>query len=385
MMEEKVKLVTLSEKQWHYRLIKFVFGNMLPDPKTLKNLCPYFWILVASLIVVIPSLPFKFLNFVAKLVAKGLLKFKDSKLRKWISSLTSFEAYDLFMYNGADEIINRPAAAKRFSDSYLLDQWAKEFGLNPADNDYYDKLKKLFEDIKDEREALAEKRRKINQREWARKEERRIRRNERDKKIRETLDKISTIFKPFARAGRSVKKQFQFNSYTKVIKATKRFVGMLITLIITCVVTLFIDIVVNAILALIAIWSWPAIMEVLIPAVVIIGILAIFALVLYGLYRLVKYAVEYYLDSATYPWYSIPFVYLSFGLFYIGKYVIYYPLYFLFISFLWKLVCVSFFWGIIKGLGQGFLKFGGIFGEYFGASYTDFCPGVSWGEDDTEK
>jgi hypothetical protein len=31
-------------------------------------------------------------------------------------------------------------------------------------------------------------------------------------------------------------------------------------------------------------------------------------------------------------------------------------------------------WGIIRGFGRGFSKFGGIFAEYFGAAYTDFCP-----------
>lgn len=32
------------------------------------------------------------------------------------------------------------------------------------------------------------------------------------------------------------------------------------------------------------------------------------------------------------------------------------------------------------GLRNAFFTFTGIFGEYFGASYSDYCPGIEWDE-----
>jgi phosphatidylglycerophosphatase A len=59
---------------------------------------------------------------------------------------------------------------------------------------------------------------------------------------------------------------------------------------------------------------------------------------------------------------------------------VWYPIYFIFVSFLFKFICVSFIWGIIRGFGKGIVSFGGIFGEYLGSSYSDTCPGIVWDE-----
>jgi hypothetical protein len=36
--------------------------------------------------------------------------------------------------------------------------------------------------------------------------------------------------------------------------------------------------------------------------------------------------------------------------------------------------------GLVKGIGSS----SGIFGEYFGASYSDYCPGIEWVDFDEE-
>lgn len=48
---ESPKLMKVSMKSWHYRLMKWVLGSNVPTPKTMQNGCPYFWLLVFSLIV----------------------------------------------------------------------------------------------------------------------------------------------------------------------------------------------------------------------------------------------------------------------------------------------------------------------------------------------
>ena len=46
---EKPKLMRVSLKSWHYRLIKYVLADNAPTPKTMQNGCPYFWLLIFSL------------------------------------------------------------------------------------------------------------------------------------------------------------------------------------------------------------------------------------------------------------------------------------------------------------------------------------------------
>jgi len=34
--------------------------------------------------------------------------------------------------------------------------------------------------------------------------------------------------------------------------------------------------------------------------------------------------------------------------------------------------------GILIGIIEGFREYGGIFADYFDASYSDYCPGINW-------
>lgn len=53
-MEQHEKLIKITPSCWHYRLIKYIWNI---DPKMFMNLCPYFWLTIASLFV----LPFVWL------------------------------------------------------------------------------------------------------------------------------------------------------------------------------------------------------------------------------------------------------------------------------------------------------------------------------------
>lgn len=54
-------------------------------------------------------------------------------------------------------------------------------------------------------------------------------------------------------------------------------------------------------------------------------------------------------------------------------YVIFYCIIYV---FLWKWIIYA----TYVGLRNAFFTFTGIFGEYFGASYSDYCPGIEWDE-----
>ena len=49
-MSEKAN-VKLSTRSWHYKLIKFILGSIAPTPGNMHNLCPYFWLMIFSIIV----------------------------------------------------------------------------------------------------------------------------------------------------------------------------------------------------------------------------------------------------------------------------------------------------------------------------------------------
>lgn len=36
--------------------------------------------------------------------------------------------------------------------------------------------------------------------------------------------------------------------------------------------------------------------------------------------------------------------------------------------------------GVFEGIVKGAVEYGGIFAEYFNASYSDYCPGINWEE-----
>jgi len=98
-MEEKAKLIKLSSKSWHYKLIMFMFSKIVPDPSSMRNLCPYFWMLIAALLIS----PFVFPVWVVyRILRFGWLKFdafmdelNRRSYEKWLAMLDGNQALDL--------------------------------------------------------------------------------------------------------------------------------------------------------------------------------------------------------------------------------------------------------------------------------------------------
>ena len=67
---------------------------------------------------------------------------------------------------------------------------------------------------------------------------------------------------------------------------------------------------------------------------------------------------------------------------FIGVKIIWYPLYFIGHSVFWQFVCVSLIGGFLNSFKNAFFESGGIFAEYFSASYNDYCPGIRWVDDE---
>ena len=139
---EKPKLMKVSMKSWHYRLLKYVLRSNAPTPKTMQNGCPYFWLLIFSVLVV----PFVFLFHVFVGMVKGVLAGIDWLLKvsidKWIAKLDDILAYDMY-YNG-----NMPKTAKLYfhdNDYKFFDYFlSKKYGDNLS-NQKKEEIAKLWE------------------------------------------------------------------------------------------------------------------------------------------------------------------------------------------------------------------------------------------------
>lgn len=382
-MEERNKQVKTSTKAWHYKLLMFVFGKTIGDLRDMRNLCPYFWLTIAAMIIVIPSLPFKLVIGIIRAINKKIQAFKKSKLVKWLKTVSAAEAGD--MYHGNFVLIEKPKSAKGVDSWDLIAEWAAIHGLDPKAPDYHVKLKALMDEVKAEREKLKEQRIKDSDKLYRLRCEKQKRREARDKKIKETLDSFAKFFS-IKRDKSLTDKQRGVKNRNAIIKNTKRFVGLLITISIAVCIVILGQFASYGILSLIKIWSWSGIWQGTLYALVILAILSAIIGISVFLAYIVNYAQKTYKEKGSFVWYAIPFVYLVFAIFYTLKYVIYYPVgYFLCYIVIWKLICVSLSWGIIKGFGKGFANFGGIFAEYFGSAYSDFCPELGWEEDEIKE
>jgi hypothetical protein len=383
-MEEKVKLISLNEKQWHYRLIKFVFGNSMPEPKTLKNLCPYFWIWIASMILVVPVTPFKLLFWLFKVPFILLEKFANSRFIHWVETLSPDEAFDLYEYN-YNESIKRTKKSKDYSDRWLLDTWAKVHGLDIADPDYAQKLEAYFAEIREAREAKLEiKRQELYVKDEAAQRRRKLER-ERRERIEARMRKIGNFLSPINTAFESVRNSVKFDNYNQVIKATKRFVGLIITCVIAFVLAYCSQLLTCLALVIINAWNTAAVLTGLFTYAKALGIAIAIGLPLGILVWAVLHIVEGWTEKRHIPWYAKPFIFMGNVIYSLGLYLLYYPIYFIVISVIWNFICVSLIYGAGKGLVVGFMKFGGLFGEYFSASYTDMCPSIDWVDEEGKQ
>ena len=94
---EKPKLMRVSMKSWHYRLVKYVLRSNAPTPKTMQNGCPYFWLLLFSIFVVIFVLLWHLIKFVFLLIPKALVWGLKKLTNDWIMNVDERQVYDIYI------------------------------------------------------------------------------------------------------------------------------------------------------------------------------------------------------------------------------------------------------------------------------------------------
>jgi hypothetical protein len=399
---DKPKLMRISLKSWHYQLMKFVLRSKTPTPKTMQNGCPYFWLLIFTLFACPFVALWKVAKFLVLLIPKVLFWGLEKIVDFWLMSIGDEEAYEYYWngkYNNSE--FKMPVTAKLFFDGsdedfmdyYLLEKYKLKSEINPEEyQKKREELKAKWDVWREERrKARAEKDAKrqaeldeIREREYEYMRRKAIRKAKWDARTKPIENGIASFF-------RGIRKAFTFKGDLKsLIRRTKQIVGALVTLILLGATYFVVNGLVLGLTYFIdfSIEYW-YVYVIIIALAVVIGIIYILYLLFTGWAQSVinKY------QGGKKVWYIEPFKFiLIYFVYYPLKYVVlgiayglFYligiPLKYIFYNFLWKHVLVPFakwIWKVLCALGRGIANSTGVFGEYFSASYTDYCPGIEW-------
>jgi hypothetical protein len=360
MKEEKHSNVTLSTKSWHYRLIHYVLGSNAPTPDNMFNLCPYFWLMIFSMFASIFVAPVKITKQFFSWLGKMYMKYITlPAAKRWYSNLTDYNLFLIFedsVRYGSERKMN----ALGFDKWELRESWFKDNkDFTPLDRDlykeWYDKYIKIFNKFVKEKDDRIDNRRAIIVHTI----------NFIENPINRFFDKVSEKWNNF---------KTKYTTWQSIIKYTKRFTGLLITvsgLFVTFFIVQFSSLCINYLLDWIS--SVPASnwLEVLLVIIYLISIFVIAFGIGTLIQKITKKITEIYIDK-------------SFGeLNWLEKlsYYILKVLDYLIVVFIWTIIIRSIgksIWVFLKYIGRSIKSFFGIFREYFGSSYTDYCPGIDW-------
>lgn len=363
--------VMVSTKDWHYKLMKWFWGRRLaPSSLDTFNLCPYFWMLISTLILLPFISPFRFLLFIIFKLFNFMDKFMldpilDNSAKSWYKELDDIKIYRIglgagnFKRSYAKKIENiNDISRSEFTERWLWKNKKIKIYENKEKLLYSTKYIKWYEKQQEEWDKIE-----------AGIDEKKKKRKEIEERYKKSLENFR-----YQTAEKFEAFGDYLSSRTIIIKWTKRFFGAVISLILTAIsfiITIFIS---KGVLALISIITLLGLIGFLISAgmgIFVIGFVFFSAF-------LIHHSQE---KGWKNFWWAKTFMYTIILPVY---YIIYMPLRVIFYDIIFLLILINF-WFLIKGAGislwKGILQFGGIFGEYFGASKGDYCPGIEWKDD----
>jgi uncharacterized membrane protein (DUF485 family) len=384
----KPKLMVVDAKSWRYRFVKYVLGDNAPTPKTMQNGCPFFWLFMFSLL----AAPFKFLIVLIldaiMLLPKGLEIVFDYQIDRWIENHKEEEIYDFYdgnvkipfsmkkRYKYSSARIN--VIEKYICDTYNVSSGSKEYS---EIKNYMREKYRAWSIAKDNlhyenQHKLTTKRLEISE------------------KNREAKLKWEKRFMPltslFANAISSINEAIdEAKSWKNLIKRTKQIVGAIITLSLLFVAYFILSTLILFFITMIdlIILEWVIFTAVLITLLVC-GIAFYLSIIVRGW---LSNLLDTYRRGKK-IWYIEPFVwtiyypikYFVLGIWYTILYLLITPIIFIFYKVIFKNILIPigrFFVGAFNAI----LGNTGIFGEYFSASYSDYCPGIEWTGFEEEK
>jgi len=391
----KPKLMVITKNSWHYKLMKYVLRSNAPTPKDMQNGCPYFWLVMFSMIALPFLLIFKAMKWTVLLIPKLIFGVLKQLVVSWFAGIDDEVIYDL--KNGGNYTKTKiPKTAKIFfknSDNNIFTMFLSEkYGVNGIQDPMFKEKQKEIKlkwevwrkEVQKSRDENYIKKTKSEQLAF---EKKTIRDKKREINIERWETKMQPIYDALDSMGQWFTKTFTVERGRRnmIIKRTKQVVGALVTILVLIGTFFAINYIALGLMVAadfcIEYWVW----------FVYLGLAAVTCGIIYGFYVLVTSVGQsivnkynqgkrvWYIEPFIYLlWYPIKYIVLSFV--YILTYILWIPVRFIFYTCIWKLLS----WVGIK-IGKGFYNLGkfiigstGIFGEYFGASYSDYCPGLEW-------
>jgi hypothetical protein len=391
-VSEKPKLMGIKKNSWHYHLMSYVLRSNVPTPKTMQNGCPYWWLLIFSLGVCIPLTFFRLLGKFFKLFPMLFYKYVEVGFYNWLESMEDTEIFDspksfsfitkIYLnytnnysreYGVVVPYIERKFGFKYGSPEYnkiredILTKWNEKL--------YQRNVKEENQNIEEQLAArMREQKRQEAKKRW-------------EQKIMPINDGIENFFSSIENGWHNMKSQ------KNLIKKTKQVMGFFITIGLLILAYFVVNLITSLLIWTITIgimyWIWLAYLGL---AAIGCGILYVLIVVigswLQGIVeKYNKGKKVWYIEPIIWViWYPIKYVVL--GILYGFFFGICIPIKFIFYTFLGKMILWNlggFLWRIIAGLWKVLLSSTGIFGEYFSASYSSYCPGIEWIGFDDEK
>jgi hypothetical protein len=398
---ESPKLMRVSMKSWHYKLMKWVLGSNAPTPKSMQNGCPYFWLLIFCLI----ATPFI-------LAGQGMLKFfmgfpylfflgveaAANMYLRYVPEETALEINDRNWYSDYQKApiltkMHFKHSNKAFMPTFMKIRYGIDSVKDPAA--YAAKIKELEAyrfDLIQKRQMAAETASFEQRQKKALRDEQE---HQRWLKEQERKRKSEAFWAPFNKRMESIGDgivkvmSFDYKNNT-IIKRTKQVIGFLISVAVLIAAGFAVS-AISMILMLIfdgLVWFFS---NLYMESAVVLACLAVLAAIIgigYLIFNWIQTAIQNYKYGRK-SWYvkafmysiAYPIKYTILGIYRFFYYSVFVPLKFLFYTVIFRMLLVNiakFLFGLILAFGGIVIGSAGIFGEYFGASKKDYCPGIEW-------
>jgi hypothetical protein len=338
--------IKLSPNSWHAKLIKWTFGF---DTGDFKNLCPYFWLLIASLIVCIPVTPFKLILRIFKLLVDRFNDYIDASIDSVIESLprklSNAEKYSLYARFGTDSKSKKKLSNARIN---MIANLTTKIRLATRDKL---SLSDLFEQVFPTPPSLSELKK------WEEDFDREVKRLEELEKIKE--ERLKKKYKKSKKKSEII---------GEIVETTKFFVNILVSLG-AVLIGYFLFAGITQLTTWICFRTFSEILDFFLVVLLIIIVTALLVGIIYGTI-IVKEWWEDRERKTVLEWILLSPIFLAYLIFLGIKWLFY------------DILFMNIIAGIIEGLVQGFINYGGIFGNYLNASYSDYCPGIDWEKED---
>lgn len=351
MSTEKMKLMTLTEDAWHFRLIKFVFKSIIPDPSIIFNGCAYFWVTIGAILFLPFFLIGKAIIYPFKLIGKGILIIVKTLAITEVKNLITKEDYYSLHYHQLNNLFFKLYTSNLYSKKTKLisEVMAKEMNfkdVNEAEDFLWQNSHKRGKQVVNN--SKPETKSKIS--EW-------LHNSAKIKKTQTALKSIS--LKP--------------KNYGKIVIYTQRAVALLVTAMLSFAVITITSLFSKLIVELYLIWNTAVVLaSLLYLSKLILGVILGVGIVLGFVYSIDK--LKKYLTNTQPSWYRTLLLVIITGY----KWILEYPFRFIILTILYKWIIYQFLWGIIRGFIIAILTAANIFAEYFSFEYKAFCPGIEW-------